>query len=159
MKIETKHLSQFQMALADFKHNRLAMGCFIVLVVFYSAALLAPFLAPYSFDNEDRNYSYAPPTPIHFFDEKGWRGPHVYGVALTFNEFHQRLYKPDSSKKFALQFFLKGDSYKILGILPCSRHFFGVEKEGRIYLWGADARGAIFFRAFSTGRGFPCRLV
>ena len=151
MKTKIKNLSQFQIALTDFRRNRLAMGCFIVLMALYGAALLAPFLSPYSFDNEDRNYSYAPPTPIYFFDEQGWRGPHVYGVALIFNEFHQRIYKPDSSKKFALQFFVKGDSYKILGIIPCSRHLFGVEKEGRIYLWGAEARGRDLFSRILYG--------
>ena len=60
-----KHYSQFQLAILDFKRNRLAVFCVIILTILYGAAIFSDFLAPYSYDNEDRNYSYSQPAKIH----------------------------------------------------------------------------------------------
>ena len=81
----TGHLSEFQIALRGFTRNRLAVGCAYALLTLYAGALLAGFFAPYSFQNEDRNYSYAPPTPVKFFDGGRFVGLYVPGMQLTFN--------------------------------------------------------------------------
>src|SRR3989338_3157350 len=146
-----KPLSQFQIALKGFKQSRLACVCLSVLVVFYLAALFADFLSPYSYDNEDRNFSYGLPTPVRCWDEKGLSWPYVNAHELTFNENHQRVYKVDEMKKYKLQLFVKGDSYRFLGIVSSGIHLFGVEAPGRIYLWGADARGRDMFSRILYG--------
>ncbi len=139
---EKKHISQFQAALAGFRKNRLAVGCVWVLVILYAGAVFADFLSPYSFDNEDRAYSYCPPMPIQFRDEEGgWTAPFVYGYELSFDENHKRVYLVDREEKYPLRFFLRGDPYRFLGLFPVNRHLFGVRSSGRLHLWGADSRG------------------
>lgn len=151
---ETKHLSQFQLAIRRFAQNRMAVFCFYILLFFYAGALFADFLAPYSYSNEERNYSYCPPTPIEFFNEKGrLTRPLVYGRQLTFDQYHKRIYLVDKTQQFPCKFFIKGDEYKFLGILKSSYHLFGVESPGRIYLLGADSRGRdLYSRILHGGR-------
>ena len=137
----TQNEHEFQLALRHFRHNWVAMLCLGVLVVLYAAALFADFLSPYSYKNEDRRYSYSPPTKIHFFQEGKLRRPFVYHIKFHYDEHRRRIYEEDRSRIFPIRFFIQGDTYKILGLIPSNRHLWGVENEGRIYLLGADARG------------------
>jgi peptide/nickel transport system permease protein len=150
---DIKHLSEFQIAVGQFKKNRRAVLCFYVLCFLYFLAIFADFLSPYSFKNENRNFSYAPPTPIHFLHNGKPSWPFVYGQNLGFDTFHKRIYTTDKSQRYPLHLFSKGDSYSLLGVIPFSRHLFGVREEGRIYLMGADARGRdLFSRILYGGR-------
>jgi peptide/nickel transport system permease protein len=150
----TQPVSQFQLALKGFRQNRWAMICFWILVCLYAGALFADFFSPYSFKNEDRNYSFSPPTPIRIFDEQGqWHWPFVYGLKLDFDDYHKRRYLTDTSHRYPIRLFFKGDQHRILGLIPSDRHLFGVEAPGRIYLLGADARGRdLFSRLLYGGR-------
>jgi len=149
---ESKSRPPLGSAFAAFKRNKLAMAALIVLGLLYLSAIFADFLAPYSFKNEDRAHSYAPPTPIHFFHDGKWQGPFVYGIKITFDEFHRRVYQTQKDGIYPVKFFVKGDEYRFLGI-PISRHLFGVEDGGRILLWGADSRGRdLFSRLLHGGR-------
>ncbi|MCK5579831.1 MAG: ABC transporter permease [Candidatus Omnitrophica bacterium] len=153
MSKKIKSLSQFQLAMQGFKQNRLAVVCAWILGIFYFCAIFADFLAPYSFKNEERNYSYCRPTVVRFVDEGRLSRPYVNAMQLTFDEYHKRVYQVDAQKKYPIRLFIKGDEYKILGLIPCSYHLFGVEDPGRIYLFGADARGRdLFSRLLYGGR-------
>ena len=147
-----KPLNPFQSALAHFRKNRWAVLCSRTLMAFYLAAIFADFLSPYSYQNEDRNSSYAPPSRIHFLDEnfKPVR-PYLYGMALTFDEFHKRVYVVNKAEKYRLRFFVPGDEYKLLGLFPCRHHLFGADSPGRIYLFGADSRGRDLFSRILYG--------
>ena len=148
----SKSLSQFQIALRNFKRNRPAVGCAMSLLVLYLGAFLADFLSPYSFKNEDRKYSYCPPTSIDLVGERGritW--PYVKGRHLTFDQFHKRIYEVDATQKYPLRVFVKGDEYKFLWLIPCRYHLFGIDAPGRIYIWGADARGRDLFSRILYG--------
>ena len=147
----TGHLSEFQIALRGFTRNQLAVSCAYILLALYAGALLAGFFAPYSFQNEDRNYSYAPPTPVKFFDGGRFVGLYVPGMQLTFNEYNARVYLLSSGQKYPVRFFVPGDEYRLLGIFSCRYHLFGVEGPGRIYLLGADARGRDVFSRLLYG--------
>jgi peptide/nickel transport system permease protein len=126
----------------QFCENRWAVICLFILGIIHLSALCADFLAPYSYRNEERTYSYSPPTKIHFFDENGQLvGPYIYGSEIKFDEFHRRHYENKKNERYPLEFFVQGDKYKILGFIPCSLHLFGVKEPGRLYLWGADSRG------------------
>ncbi len=137
----TEHVSEFQLALRSFKKNRLAVCCAMILFIFYAGAIFADFLSPYSYRNEDRNYSYCPPTPVRFFDEGKWVGPYIYGQTLTFNEFYRRVYQTDTTRRFPVRLFVQGDEYKLLGLIPSRLHLVGVQEGARLYLIGADSRG------------------
>lgn len=142
------------MALVPFKKNRMAMGCFYILCGLYLAVSFADFLSPYSFENEDRNYTACQPTPIHFFNEKGkFTWPFVYAYQGKLNVNHQRIYEPQKNRKFRFRFFVKGDQYKFLWIIPCRIHLFGVDSPGKIFILGADTRGRdLFSRLLYGGR-------
>jgi peptide/nickel transport system permease protein len=145
--------SEFRIALENFKRNRFAVVCVVVLGLLYGSAIFADFLSPYSFQNESREYSYAPPTPVHLVKDGRLDWPFVYGMKLTFNEYHARQYQTDKGQVYPLRFFVKGDEYRLLGLIPCRHHLFGVEGPGRIYLLGSDSRGRdLFSRLLYGGR-------
>lgn len=153
MKNSNKHLSEFQIALQGFKRNRFAVACVIVLGLLYAGAIFAGFLAPYSYKNEDRAYSYCPPTPVKFVDDGRPAWPYVNGITMSFDKYNKRVYTVDPEEKHPLRFFAKGDTYKFLGFIPARTHLFGVEEGGRLYLLGADARGRdLFSRLLYGGR-------
>jgi len=124
--------SRVQLAFLSFQRNRVSMICLWMLAILYGMAIFADFLCPYSYKDEDRNFSYCPPTAVEFLDHGRWGKPFVYGRTLTFNEVHRRVYVVDVSQKYPLHF-LKGG------------RLFGVDAPGRFYLWGADARGRDLF--------------
>lgn len=153
MNRQTGHLSEFQIALRNFKKNRLAWTGVVILSLLYGGAVFADFLSPYSFKDENRNYSYAPPASIHFFDNGRLVWPYVNGMQLTFDEYNKRVYQRDPAKQYPLKFLVKGEEYRFFGLFPCRRHFLGVEAPGRWYLLGADARGRdMFSRLLYGGR-------
>jgi peptide/nickel transport system permease protein len=149
----TKPLSEFQLAMRNFKGNRPAMLALIVLTTLYLTAIFADFLSPYSFSNEEREYSYCPPTPIQFAEEGRLTRPYVYGMKTWFNEHHRRIYELDKEQKYPLRLLVKGDAYKFLGVIPTDRHLWGVDAPGRVHLLGADSRGRdLFSRLLYGGR-------
>ena len=134
--------SQLGQAFARFRQNRYALACVWVLLVLYGGAAFAEFLSPYTIEQEVRDYSFCPPTPIQFRDEQGkWSWPFVYGRSLVFDEFRTRIYQVNNAEKYSLKFFTHGDAYKFWGLIPADRHLFGVASGGEIYIWGADSRG------------------
>ena len=124
--------SRIQMAFASFQRNRMAMLCLWALVILYGLAIFADFVCPYSYQDEDRNSSYCPPTAIELVDHGHLTRPFIYGRALTFNAVHRRVYVIDPAQKYPLHLFKGG-------------RLFGVDAPGRFYLWGADARGRDLF--------------
>jgi peptide/nickel transport system permease protein len=124
--------SRTYLAFAAFRRNRMAMLCLWALVMLYGLALCADFISPYSYQDEDRDFSYCPPTVVQFQDHGRWARPFVYRRALTFDAMHRRVYVVDKTRKYPLRFFKGG-------------HLFTVDAPGRFYLWGADARGRDLF--------------
>jgi len=124
--------SRTHLAFASFGRNRMAMLCLGALMILYGLAIFADFICPYPYQDEDRNFSYCPPTAVEFLDHGRWTHPFVYGRALTFDTMHRRVYVMDLAQKYPIHFFKRG-------------RLFGVDAPGRFYLWGADARGRDLF--------------
>ena len=142
------------LAMRSLKKNPAAWFSLFILAGLYLGAIFADFISPYSYDNENRLYSYCPPTRVNLILESGRiTAPFVYDVKLTFDDFHRRIYGADKSKAFPIKFLVKGDRYKFLGIIPCSTHLFGLERSAsaRLYLWGADSRGRDIFSRLLYG--------
>ncbi len=127
-----KPISQFGLAFQAFRRKRLAMACVWMLGVLYAMAIFADFFSPYSYKDEDRNFSYCPPMAVEFLDKGKLSWPFVYGRTLKFNEVHQREFAIDRAQKYPLHFFKNG-------------HLFGVPAPGRVYIWGGDSRGRDLF--------------
>lgn len=147
--------------------DKFALLALVVLGVIYFSLLFADFIAPYSKDFSDRNQSYAPPSKIFTIDEKGKLSlPYTYNYKREYDpEAMQVDYKLDRSQKYYLKFFIRGETYKFLGIIPSSRHLIGVIPSGRFYLLGTDINGRdVFSRILFGGRismtiGFLALLV
>jgi len=131
---DNKYISEFGMALRNFKRNRFAVFCVVVLCLLYAGAIFANFLSPYSYKNEDRNYSYCPPIPVKIIDNGKLTWPFINGIKLTFDEYNKRVYVVNTDKKYPIRLFVKGDEYKLFGLIPARHHLFGIGEEGRIYL-------------------------
>lgn len=135
--------------------DKFALIALVVLSVIYFSLIFADFIAPYTKDYSDRNMSYAPPSVIYTINEKGKLSlPYTYNYKRELDKnAMQVIYKPDRSHKYFLKPFVRGQKYKILGLIPCSRHFIGVEPNGRLYLLGTDINGRdVFSRILFGGR-------
>ncbi|MGH9943599.1 MAG: ABC transporter permease [Pyrinomonadaceae bacterium] len=117
------HLFPFAASLR--RRKRLVAGGTIV-CVFYCAALFSPFLAPYDYREQSRREPSAPPSALHFRDAEGrwhWR-PFVHERRLT--DPLTRRYAEDTARRFPLELFARGASYRLLGLFETERHLFGV---------------------------------
>jgi peptide/nickel transport system permease protein len=134
----------------EFKKSPVALVGGGILAVFYLGALLAPFLAPYSMETQARELSWAPPSRIHFIDSEGrfHARPFVYGHRVV--SAGAKRYSEDAGTVFPIRFMAKGDPYRFFG-LRLERHLFGVDKPGRIFLFGADLYGRDIFSRILYG--------
>ncbi|MBV7335110.1 hypothetical protein KFU94_44110 [Chloroflexi bacterium TSY] len=135
-----------------FFKNKLALIGLIVLSILYLNVIFCEFFALFDPYERDTQRLYHPTQLVRVMDLDGnlsW--PFVYGTTSTINmENLSRTYEIDEDQKHHLGFFVKGDSYRLWGIIPADRHFFGVRNasgdnsEGeivRFYLFGTDSLG------------------
>lgn len=135
--------------------DKFAGAALIILILMYVVIACADFIAPYSKDFSDRNLAYAPPSPIYTVDENGKLSlPYTYNYKRVFEpKLYQNIYQLDRSQKHYIKMFVKGDKYKILGVIPCSIHLMGTDDGGRLYLLGTDINGRdVFSRLLFGGR-------
>jgi peptide/nickel transport system permease protein len=122
------------------------LGGLLVLLGFLLTALFADFIAPYDYRGQSRQEPSAPPTIIRFRDQQGhWHlRPFIYASRMT--DPLARSYAEDRTKTYPLEFFVRGHTYSILGLLESNLHLFGLRDAGlegspRIFLLGTDALG------------------
>jgi peptide/nickel transport system permease protein len=140
--------SQWQLMWWKFRRHQLAMVAGVLVILLYLVALFAEPLSAYDPEMQDIRYSYIPPTVIHFIDEQGQfhLQPFVYGISQKRDlETLALVYAEDTSVAYPIQFFVKGDPYKIWGVFPGTFHLFGAQGEGRLHLFGGDAQGRDLF--------------
>lgn len=133
--------------------DKFSLTAIIILSVIYISLLFADFIAPYSKDFSDRNMSYAPPSKVFLINENGKLSmPYTYNYKREFMpEQMQVNYTLDKSVKHKIKFFVRGEKYKFLGVIPCDLHLFGTD--GKIYLLGCDINGRdVFSRILFGGR-------
>jgi peptide/nickel transport system permease protein len=123
-----------------FRRSPLALTGGALLALFYSLALLAPFVAPYPGDELDRGRFYHPPQVLRWRDAGGalHLRPFVYATVPGRGVFE---YREDRSREVPLRFFVRASRYRVLGLVPCERHLFGVDPPGRVNLLGTDPAG------------------
>ncbi len=106
-----------------------------LLIGLYTLAILAGFVSPYDYVRQDHDRFFHPPI---------W--PEVSGFHLVVPRYehlpgdcvYRRL--PDDTRP--LHYFIHGDSYRLLGLIPLSVHLFGTGDDGYpLYLLGTDQFG------------------
>lgn len=128
------------------RHPRIRLVGICLISVFYVAAILAPFVAPYDYHEQSKRQPSAPPSLIRFFYKDGnWSiRPFFYAQKLV--DTRDLRYEDDESQKFPIYFFVRGSSYSIIGLFQTDLHFFGTapSEDGtqtRVNLLGTDQLG------------------
>ncbi|RWA61132.1 ABC transporter permease [Mesorhizobium sp.] len=116
--------------------------CLVVLLLLM--AVFAEFLAP--LDPKATDIAFAPPEVPSFHDKDGnfIARPRIYALAestdldpVTF----QPILGPDYDHPRLLGFFVEGAPYKLLGLIPANRHFFGSMDGQPVHFLGTDKFG------------------
>lgn len=129
-----------QLAWRQLRRHRMALLGGGVLVLLYLIVVFAEFLAPYGLDYADRERFFHPPALPRFWDARGPSlRPFVYATTLTDPGLRQ--YTADPSRRYYVRFFVRGERYRLFGLVPASVHLFGVEDPARVFLMGTDQSG------------------
>ena len=139
-------MSQWQLIKLRFSRNVLAVAGLIVLCIIYFIAIFCEFLAPYDPNIVQAKRMNLSPQAIHFFSEEGFTlRPFVYGLKEGYDEVtFKAKYEIDTSARYPLELFSKGDPYELWGIFPSDIHLFGAVG-GQVYLFGTDRMGRDLF--------------
>jgi peptide/nickel transport system permease protein len=121
------------------------LGGFVIL------AVLADLLAPYDPATQHRQSPFAPPALPRLVDADGrWHWPpFVYAAQLV--DRSEMSYAEERSQRFPLRFFVTGEEYRLLGVVPCRIRFFGVDEPARFFILGSDALGRDVFSRLLHG--------
>lgn len=153
------HLSQKQLIWRRFSKHRLGRLSLDVLVCFYLVAIFAEFFAPVDPQTRDLDNMYCPPQlPILNFAN----GLHTYSmVRETDPETLQHRYRKSDEQVIPLQFFAKGEPYRLWGLIPLDRHFIGVDGAAFAQLNGPEASLPIahILGADRYGRDILARVI
>lgn len=142
-----------------FKKNKLAVAGGIIVALYYLICLVfAEFFAPYLLDHTS-DFLQARPQVLRFVDSEGNFSlrPFVYGLEEQIDmELRRRYYTENPEVKYYLNFFVRGEPYKLFGFIPGSLRLFGPDPdipEAHIFLFGTDRLGRdVFSRIIYGGR-------
>lgn len=135
--------SQFQLMWWKFKKHRLALIGMVVLAIFLFIATFAEFLSPYTPTARTPNYLHGRPQTLHFIDAEGrfHLRPFTYALTAGMNpETFLLEVVEDTSEPWPVYFFVRGNPYKMWGLIESDIHLFGVQ-EGHLHLLGTDQLG------------------
>ncbi len=145
--------SQGQLMWRKFKKHKLAIGGNIVLIIFYSVAIFAEFIAPYGI-LERTPYRFSPPQRIHFFDEDGQfhLRPFVYEMEKTIDpETYFLSWIDDKTKRYPIYFFVHGTRYKLWRLFETDLHLFGTKEK--------ELKAPLLFGTATLGRDLFSRTI
>lgn len=128
-----------------FSQNRLSVAGLVVVALLYITMVAFPgFIAPYYHDHKFDDYVFSPPTKIRFVDQEGnfsWR-PFIYGRTTELDFFTLTwVFTEDPSSKHPIYFFVRGDEYRLFGLIPTDVHLFGTITGEPVFLLGTDRLG------------------
>ncbi len=144
--------SQWRLMWWKFLDHKVAVAALWILVALYLVAIFCEFFAPHDPLKRHASLSFAPPQRIRLFHQGGLRRPFVYPRIqhvdpVTLN----RTYTEDTSSPLPVRFFVRGDPYRLWGLVTLERHLFGLDSGGRLYLLGSDRLGRDLFSRILYG--------
>jgi peptide/nickel transport system permease protein len=148
-------LSQWQLIRLRFSKHYLAVASLFLLIVLYSLALFAEFVAPYPRGWNNVNMIYAPPQAPKFNFQDGF---YVNRIERQIDPITLKNYYLRTDDVVPLGFFVKGEPYKFWGFINADRRFFGVRDKAAA---NADENPATFYflGADRYGRDIYSRLI
>ena len=148
--------SQWQLIWRKFRRHRLAMLSAIVIIFLYSLAVFAEFYSVNDYHKRHVKYAKAPPHTVHFIDEEGnfHLSPFIYDMIQELDlETLKRNYSEDRSKRYPIRFFVRGEPYKLLGLIDSDIHLMGVDEPAVFFPFGTDELGRdLFSRTMHAAR-------
>ncbi|MCD6051468.1 MAG: oligopeptide transport system permease protein AppC, partial [Verrucomicrobia bacterium] len=140
------NLSPWQIMWRRLKQRKLAMFGGVILIVLYSVALLAGFISPYGYERQDRERFFHPPTKITFDGLRPMMAKYHLAEPGSFK------YEPLPDDRKPIRFFVQGEKYKFIGLIPTTTHFFGTGDDAYpVYLLGTDQYGRDIFSRMLYG--------
>lgn len=139
-----------------FRKSRTAILGATIIIIFYTSFVIVPeFVAPNLLEQRS-DFLESRPQKIHIRDTEGsWRLPFVYALEEKIDlELRLRYYEPDTSKLYPINFFVKGESYKLLGLIEWDVHLFGPDPEdpeATVFIMGTDPLGRDYFSRIIYG--------
>jgi peptide/nickel transport system permease protein len=134
--------SQWRMMWWKLARHRVAVAAGVILLAMYAGITVCEFLAPYGVDTRNTDFIYAPPQPIHIFDNGRLVWPYVLGFDYHLDMKRlERIYTPDPSKRQPIGFFCRGEEYKFWGLFRGDLHLVCPAPGGQLFLLGTDRLG------------------
>ena len=125
----------------------------VALALIHLAVIGAAFFAPRDPTEQNRDFSMAPPTRIHFFDSRGqfhFR-PFVCPGAVEGRRIGPSGYVEDCSNPSPVRFLVSRQTIRNGNTLKASWHLFGVDRPAQIFLMGTDDYGRDLFSRLLYG--------
>lgn len=154
---EPGSLSQWALIRRRFLQHRLAVGSLFMLAVLYALALGAEFFAPYTQRWRDQSRAYCPPQLPRFSFAHGFHVPAM--IAFEDRLTLKKTYAEDRRDIVKLGFFVTGEPYKLWGLIPLRRHFFGVKPDAATLRSDGSMPTFYFLGATKYGQDIFSRLV
>jgi peptide/nickel transport system permease protein len=134
-----------------FKKSKVAIFGGLLIVLFYLGCVVIPeFVSPYLLETRSE-FTEATPQRIHFIDPEGkfHLRPFVYGYEKKVDlQLRIRTWIEVPELLYPIYFFVHGEPYKLLGLIPMDMHLFGVDtsqyENATIFIAGTDSNGLFF---------------
>jgi peptide/nickel transport system permease protein len=127
-KPETRNSAgQWGLILKRFQRHKPAVAALWLVLLLYAVAVFAEFVAPYGAEWRDRTRIAAPPQLIHW----SWaEGLHTRELTMQRDPAtHRPVYREDPDSAVPLGFLVRGDPYRLWGLIPLERRLFGVDRD------------------------------